>query len=39
VGDVYIPSNVDKWGRKFGFVKFMEVREEEELCRRLKRLD
>jgi RNA recognition motif-containing protein len=35
VGDVYIPNKVDKWGRRFGFVKFMEVRDEEALNRRL----
>jgi RNA recognition motif-containing protein len=35
VGDVYIPNKVDKWGRRFGFVKFMEVRDEESLNRRL----
>ncbi|KAK2434439.1 zinc finger CCCH domain-containing protein [Trifolium repens] len=35
VGDVYIPNKVDKWGRRFGFVKFLEVRDEESLNRRL----
>ncbi|MCI33700.1 RNA recognition motif [Trifolium medium] len=27
LGDVYIPSKVDKWGKRFAFVKFMEVKE------------
>jgi hypothetical protein len=35
LGDVYIPKKVDKWGRKFAFVKFREVNEVEELSRRL----
>jgi hypothetical protein len=35
VSDVFIPKKVDKWGRKFGFVKFKEVRDVEELTRRL----
>ncbi|MCI01200.1 RNA-binding protein 25-like, partial [Trifolium medium] len=32
VGDVYIPKKVDKWGRRFGFVKYRELllREESE---------
>ncbi|KAK2413385.1 zinc finger CCCH domain-containing protein [Trifolium repens] len=29
VCDVFIPKKVDKWGRKFGFVKFKEVKDEE----------
>ncbi|KAK2426552.1 hypothetical protein QL285_025211 [Trifolium repens] len=35
VGDVYIPNKVDKWGKKFAFVKFKEVKEVDELSRRL----
>ncbi|GAU09987.1 hypothetical protein TSUD_393040 [Trifolium subterraneum] len=35
VGEVYIPSKVDKQGRRFGFVKFREVKEASELLRRL----
>ncbi|MCI19841.1 RNA recognition motif, partial [Trifolium medium] len=31
VGEVYIPNKVDKWGRRFGFVKFLEVKNAEEL--------
>ncbi|MCH84933.1 RNA recognition motif, partial [Trifolium medium] len=31
VGDVFIPKKLDKQGRRFGFVKFREVRDEEEL--------
>jgi RNA recognition motif-containing protein len=31
VGDVYIPSKLDKQGRSFGFVKYREVRDAEEL--------
>jgi hypothetical protein len=27
VCDVFIPKKVDKWGRRFGFVKFKEVKE------------
>ncbi|CAJ2656659.1 unnamed protein product [Trifolium pratense] len=27
VGDVFIPSKVDKWGKRFAFVKFREVKE------------
>ncbi|MCI19946.1 endonuclease/exonuclease/phosphatase family protein, partial [Trifolium medium] len=33
--DVFIPKKVDKWGRKFAFVKFKEVRDLEELSRKL----
>ncbi|GAU17929.1 hypothetical protein TSUD_330530 [Trifolium subterraneum] len=36
LGDVYIPSKEDKWGKKFAFVKFREVKEEWELSQRLK---
>lgn len=32
---MYIPQKRDKWGRKFGFVKFKEVRDVEELEVRL----
>jgi RNA recognition motif-containing protein len=35
VSDVYIPKKVDKWGRKFGFVKFKDVRDADELCKKL----
>jgi len=35
VGEVYIPKKVDKWGKKFGFVKFKEVDDVEELEGRL----
>ncbi|GAU48287.1 hypothetical protein TSUD_236570 [Trifolium subterraneum] len=34
VVDVFIPKKVDKWGRKFGFVKFKEVKEVESLSNR-----
>jgi len=33
VGEVFLPSKRDKWGRRFGFVKFKEVSNEEELSR------
>ncbi|MCI11733.1 RNA-binding protein 25-like, partial [Trifolium medium] len=33
VGEVYIPAKVDKQGRRFGFVKFREVRDATELLR------
>jgi hypothetical protein len=33
VTDVFIPKKVDKWGRKFGFVKFKEVRDVEVLSK------
>jgi hypothetical protein len=35
VGEVFIPKKLDKWGGRFGFVKFMEVKNVEELSRRL----
>ncbi|MCI15232.1 RNA-binding protein 25-like, partial [Trifolium medium] len=35
VGDVYIPNKVDKWGKRFGFVKFKDVKDVEEMSRRL----
>lgn len=31
VGEVFIPNKVDKWGKRFAFVKFREVRDVEEL--------
>ncbi|MCH84690.1 RNA recognition motif, partial [Trifolium medium] len=36
VRDVYIPSKVDKWGNKFAFVKFREVKEVGELSQSMK---
>jgi RNA recognition motif-containing protein len=35
VGDVYIPNKVDKWGKRFAFVKFKGVKKVEELPRSL----
>jgi hypothetical protein len=35
VGEVYIPKKLDRRGRRFGFVKFKEVTDEEELSERL----
>ncbi|MCI34101.1 endonuclease/exonuclease/phosphatase family protein, partial [Trifolium medium] len=35
VGDVYIPKKVDKWGRRFGFVKYRVLKETDKLCKRL----
>jgi hypothetical protein len=35
VGEVYIPKKMDKRGNKFGFVKFKEVKEVEELSNKL----
>ncbi|WJX76281.1 hypothetical protein P8452_59720 [Trifolium repens] len=35
VCDVFIPKKVDKWGRKFGFVKFKEVLDVEALSKNL----
>ncbi|GAU30343.1 hypothetical protein TSUD_212000 [Trifolium subterraneum] len=35
LGDVYIPKKVDKWGRRFGFVKYREVKEVEVLSKSL----
>jgi RNA recognition motif-containing protein len=32
LGDVYIPNKVDKWGKRFAFVKFREEKNVEELC-------
>lgn len=31
-----MPQKKDRWGKRFGFVKFLEVAKEEELCSRLK---
>ncbi|MCH91957.1 RNA recognition motif, partial [Trifolium medium] len=36
VGDVFIPSKVDKWGKRFAFVKFREVKEERILSESMK---
>jgi hypothetical protein len=35
LGDVYIPKKVDKWGKRFAFVKFMEDRELLELNQKM----
>jgi RNA recognition motif-containing protein len=35
LGDVYIPNKVDKWGKRFAFVKFREDKEVEALINRL----
>jgi hypothetical protein len=35
VGEVYIPKKMDKRGNKFGFVKYKEVKEVEELSNKL----
>ncbi|GAU23742.1 hypothetical protein TSUD_128460 [Trifolium subterraneum] len=35
VGEVYLPNKMDKWGRRFGFVKFLEVKQVEELENKL----
>jgi RNA recognition motif-containing protein len=35
LGDVYIPNKVDKWVKRFAFVKFREVRDVEELSGRM----
>jgi hypothetical protein len=35
VGEVYVPKKLDKWGRRFGFVKFLEVKDVEELSRKM----
>jgi RNA recognition motif-containing protein len=34
VGDVYIPKKLDKWGKRFAFVKYMEAMEVQELRQR-----
>jgi RNA recognition motif-containing protein len=33
VGDVYIPKRVDKQGRRFGFVKYRDVKDATDLLR------
>jgi hypothetical protein len=33
---MYTPKKVDRWGRRFGFVKFKEVQNVEVLCKKLK---
>jgi hypothetical protein len=38
VGEVYIPTKRDKWGNRFGFVKFKEVKCVEALSNRLEDL-
>ncbi|MCI59636.1 RNA recognition motif, partial [Trifolium medium] len=38
VGEVYIPSKLDKRGNKFGFVKFKEVKNIVELCVQLQEI-
>jgi len=35
VEEVFIPNKMDKWGRRFGFDKFREVSDEEDLGKRL----
>jgi RNA recognition motif-containing protein len=35
VGEVYVPNKVDKWGWRFGFAKFLEVQNVEELSSKL----
>jgi RNA recognition motif-containing protein len=35
LGDVYIPNKVDKWGKRFAFVKFREDRDVMELCNKM----
>jgi hypothetical protein len=35
VGEVYVPNKVDRRGRRFGFAKFLEVLNVEELSRQL----
>jgi hypothetical protein len=35
VGEVFIPKKLNRWGERFGFVKYMEVKEVAELSRRL----
>ncbi|MCI09501.1 RNA recognition motif, partial [Trifolium medium] len=35
VGEVFIPAKVDKQGKRFGFVKFRDVRDAKELLRSL----
>jgi hypothetical protein len=35
LGEVFIPNKLDRWGRSFGFVRFKDVTEVEEMERRL----
>jgi RNA recognition motif-containing protein len=35
IGEVYVPNKVDKRGRRFGFAKFLEVNNVEELSKRM----
>ncbi|MCH79581.1 hypothetical protein A2U01_0000333 [Trifolium medium] len=35
LGDVYIPNKVDKWGKRFAFVKFKGVKDVDALSERL----
>jgi hypothetical protein len=35
VGEVYVPKKLDKWGRRFGFVKYLEVKNVEDPSHRL----
>ncbi|MCI42191.1 RNA recognition motif, partial [Trifolium medium] len=35
VGEVYVPKKLDKQGRRFGFVKFREVRDGGEMLSRM----
>jgi len=35
VGEVFIPKKVDKWGKRFAFVKFREVGDTKELEERM----
>ncbi|PNX64624.1 hypothetical protein L195_g062207, partial [Trifolium pratense] len=35
LGDVYIPNKVDKWGKRFAFVKFKNVKDVAALSERL----
>ncbi|MCI32184.1 RNA-binding protein 25-like, partial [Trifolium medium] len=35
VCDVFIPKKMDKWGRRFGFVKFKEVNDVDALSSKL----
>jgi len=36
IREFFVPKKKNKWGRRFGFVKFLDVTKEEELNRRLK---
>jgi hypothetical protein len=35
VGEVFIPKKLNRWGERFGFVKYMEAKDVEDLSRRL----